>query len=237
MNERNLDKKIRLKTEEKHDFSSLLTLVEVLRGEGGCPWDAEQTHKSIRNDIIEETYEVVEAIDNGDADLLREELGDVLFQVIFHSDISRDEGDFTIDEVIGEIVDKMILRHPHVFAEVNVKDSSEVLDNWEAIKKTEKDRKTVKESMNSVPKQLPSLMRARKIAKKASKDGYDFAKTPDDIIKLAEKLKTADGNEAEDILTEIIMNSVILGGDGCDLEKKLGERVNLFIKAYESKND
>lgn len=228
------EKKKQLINEKNHDFNSLRMLTEVLRGKGGCPWDMEQTHESIRNDIIEETYEVVEAIDNSDPKLLREELGDVLFQVMFHSRIEEEAGRFSVDDVINEVCEKMISRHPHVFGDVKVSGSGEVLDNWETIKKAEKDRKTVKESMQSVPKQLPSLMRTRKIVKKAKKDGFDFAVTENDIISLAEKLKTAQGDEREELITDIVFNTVVLS-DGVDIEKHLGEKTDEFINDYKDK--
>lgn len=231
------EKKQQLKNESRHDFTSLLTLVEVLRGEGGCPWDREQTHESIRNDLIEETYEVVEAIDNGDRKLLREELGDVMFQVAFHSQIEREAGGFTIEDVIDEVCGKMISRHPHVFGDVSVSGSREVLDNWETIKKAEKDRKTTVESMNSVPKQLPALMRAKKIVKKARKDSHTYTENEDTIIALAEKLKTAPEGEREVLLADIIFASVVLGGSEADLERQLGEKVNGFIEHYKSTNE
>ncbi len=230
------EKKIKLKNEERHDFASLRMLTEVLRGKGGCPWDAEQTHESIRNDLIEETYEVIEAIDNSDKTLLREELGDVLFQVMFHSRIEEEEGTFEIDDVIHDICEKMITRHPHVFSDVQVSGSGEVLENWETIKKAEKDRKTVKESMLSIPKQLPSLMRTRKIVKKAKKDSFSFDVNENDIISLTKKLADSSTEEREDILTEIIFASVVLS-DGADLEKKLGEKTDRFINDYKDKGE
>ena len=211
------EKKKQLINEKNHDFNSLRMLTEVLRGKGGCPWDMEQTHESIRNDIIEETYE-----------------GDVLFQVMFHSRIEEEAGRFSVDDVINEVCEKMISRHPHVFGDVKVSGSGEVLDNWETIKKAEKDRKTVKESMQSVPKQLPSLMRTRKIVKKAKKDGFDFAVTENDIISLAEKLKTAQGDEREELITDIVFASVVLS-DGADIEKHLGEKTDEFINDYKDK--
>lgn len=225
------EKKKKLVTEEKHDFDSLRMLTEVLRGKGGCPWDIEQTHESIRNDIIEETYEVVEAIDNADKKLLREELGDVMFQVMFHSRIEEEAGNFSVEDVINDVCEKMITRHPHVFGDVSVNNSDDVLNNWEQIKKAEKDRKTVKESMQSVPKQLPALMRTRKIVKKAKKDLYDFNVTEDNIVSLAEKLKTSAGSEREKILTEIIFDAVVLAGDA-DSEKNLGDKTNEFVNNY-----
>ena len=159
--------KKKLVTEEKHDFESLCQLAQVLRSEEGCMWDREQDHRSIRTDIIEETYEVVEAIDTDDMTLLREELGDVLFQVMFHSQIEKEKGTFEISDVIGDVIDKMVLRHPHVFGEVKVGSSGEILDNWDKIKTVEKSRLTLRETLEAVPKQYPALLRAKKVVKKA----------------------------------------------------------------------
>ena len=235
LNERIQNLKNKLKTEEKHDFRSLCELVEVLRSEEGCPWDAEQTHASIRTDLIEETYEVIEAIDTQDRTLLREELGDVLFQVIFHSRIEEEAGAFDVQDVIGDIVDKMILRHPHVFGDVSVSGSAQVLDNWEKIKKVEKSRTTVKEQLASVPKQFPALIRAKKVIKKARKAGYDFGtdeQGADRIVSLAQSLKNASGDEKQTILTEILFESVALAGPDADSEKNLGDRVTSFIEEW-----
>ena len=230
--------KRKLLNEEKHDFKSLCELTEVLRGEGGCPWDREQTHKSIRNDIIEETYEVVEAIDKEDLTLMREELGDVLFQVIFHSEIERERGTFCVDDVIDDICKKMIHRHPHVFGEIKVNGSADVLTNWDKIKNEEKKRGGVKESMMSIPKQLPALMRAVKTTKKARKDGFDFGTDASLIEKLEElcgKLGGVSEEEKQKILTEIIFTSVIIAGNDSDEEKRLSERVDEFIEKYPEK--
>lgn len=227
--------KNKLKTEEKHDFTSLRTLVEILRSEEGCPWDREQTHASIRNDLIEETYEVIEGIDKDDRTLLREELGDVMFQVMFHSRIEEEAGVFDVDDVINDICEKMIFRHPHVFSDVTVDGSLEVLDNWEKIKKEEKSRKDTKASMESVPKQYPALIRARKIAKKARKDGYDFGsdfEIQDKIAELAHSLDTANVEDREQIIADIVWSYVILAGDGADLEKDISDKVDGFIENY-----
>lgn len=235
LNERIQNLKNKLKTEEKHDFESLRELVEVLRSKEGCPWDAEQTHESIRTDLIEETYEVIEAIDTDDRTLLREELGDVMFQVIFHSRIEEEAGTFDVSDVIGDIVDKMVLRHPHVFGDVEVDGSAQVLDNWEKIKKVEKSRTTVKEQLASVPKQFPALIRAKKVAKKARKAGWDFGTDEDgaaQIAALAQSLNTASEDEKQKILTEIIFRSTILAGPDADVEKNLGDRVTAFIETY-----
>jgi len=231
--------KNKLKTEPKHDFSSLRELVEILRSEGGCPWDREQTHASIRADIIEETYEVIEAIDNSDPALLREELGDVMFQVMFHSRIEEEEGRFTVEEVVHDICEKMIVRHPHVFGTVEVSGTGEVLDNWDKIKKEEKSRKTARQSMEAVPKQLPTLMRVQKIAKKARKDDYDFGTDADLAAKLqsltAKLAVTADEDEKQAILNDIIFTSAVMSRT--DTEKAVGDMTDEFIKNYPDKTE
>ena len=198
--------------------------------ETGCPWDREQTHESIRTDLIEETYEAVEAIDNADADLLREELGDVLFQVIFHSRIEEEAGRFSVNDVIGDIVDKMILRHPHVFGEVKADTSAEVLENWDKIKEKEKKRNTLKTVLEAVPKQYPALLRAKKVQKKARKGGLTVDGSAARLTELADAAgaaETADERNAR--LTELIWQAVSLGGADADLEKLLGAYTDRFI--------
>jgi len=211
--------KEKLIKEKAHDMESLLQLVEVLRGPGGCPWDAEQTHKSIRNDLIEETYEVVEAIDTEDSHLLREELGDLLFQVIFHCDMEREAGRFTVSDVVQDICDKMILRHPHVFASATAETSAQVLDAWDKIKKEEKSRLTVKDEMEAVPAMLPSLMRCQKVSGKAMKNGCEFGYESD---------KTD-----EELVEDIFRAAVLLKMRGVNAEEKLTEKINRFISEYQ----
>lgn len=160
-----------LLSKKNYSFDDLCLLVSVLRSENGCPWDREQTNKSIRNCMIDETYEFIEGLDNDDDKLMCEELGDVLFQIIFHSDIKSDDNTFAIGDVIDGICKKMILRHPHVFGNTSVENSSEVLVNWENIKNHEKKRKTPYEQLDSVSKSLPSLMRSQKLQAKAEKTG------------------------------------------------------------------
>ena len=172
---------------EEYDFYDLCDVVRVLRSDVGCPWDKEQDHKSIRNDIIEETYEVVEAIDNEDMTLLREELGDVMLQAVFHSIIEEERGSFDIDCVTTDICKKLIHRHPHVFGDVVVKNTTEVLSNWDKIKSDEKSRTTVYSSMQSIPPMLPALMRARKIGSRAAKVGFDFPSLEDAFSKITEE--------------------------------------------------
>ena len=178
--------KSRMLNKERYSFNDLVDIVRMLRGEGGCPWDMEQDHKSIRDDLIEETYEVIEAIDTENPELLREELGDVLLQIVFHASISSDEKNFNIDDVTDEICRKMIYRHPHVFGDVSADTSEEVLRNWEKLKSDEKQRKTVTDKLNAIPRQLPALMRATKVGKKAS--CFDFPDKESVIQKLHEEI-------------------------------------------------
>lgn len=158
-------------SEKKFSLEDLRGIMRILRSEEGCPWDREQTHQSIRKNFIEETYEVCEAIDKDDMSLLREELGDVLLQIVFHSQMEEEKCAFTLDDVIAEICEKLIIRHPHVFSDAIVSDSDEVLNNWQTIKQETKGQTTAYETLLSVPRQLPALMRSQKLqgrAKKAS---------------------------------------------------------------------
>ncbi len=159
---------------DKYNIEDLLHIMELLRGPGGCPWDAEQTHESIRKDFIEETYEVIEAINKNDKELLKEELGDVLLQVAFHTQIEKEVDSFDFSDVCDGICKKLIERHPHVFGEVSVSSTDEVLSNWDTIKRKSKGQKTQGSSMLKVPKELPALMRAQKIQQKAKKAGFDW---------------------------------------------------------------
>lgn len=188
-----------LMSKSSYNFDDLCDLVAVLRSENGCPWDREQTNKSIRNCIIDETYEFIEGLDNEDNELMCEELGDVLFQIVFHSDITRDNGSFDVNDVIDGICKKMIIRHPHVFGDVNVKNSQDVLLNWENIKNDEKKRKTPYEQLDSVAKSLPSLMRAQKLVGKAQKNNLiensDFDSEIVAVLDCLDKLKVAKNSD------------------------------------------
>ena len=159
---------------ESYGIDDLLKIMEILRAPGGCPWDAEQTHESIKKSLIEETYEVIEAINQKDKDLLKEELGDVLLQVVFHSQMEKESGDFDFGDVADGVCKKLIERHPHVFGEVKVNSTDEVLSNWDDIKRKSKGQKTQGSSMMKVPRELPALMRAQKIQSKAKKAGFDW---------------------------------------------------------------
>ena len=171
-----------------YDVDDLRHIVKILRGEGGCPWDREQTHESIRREMLEEAYEVVEAIDEGSPEHLKEELGDVLLQVVFHSDIEADAGRFDLDAVADRVSQKLILRHPHVFGDVSVSGSGEVLQNWDKIKRVEKHQETVTSSLEAVARSLPALWRAEKIQKKAAKAGFDWPTADGALNKVSEEL-------------------------------------------------
>lgn len=160
---------------KNYKVEDLILLVECLRDPvDGCPWDRVQTHQSIRQNFIEETYEAVEAIDRSDDKMLQEELGDVLLQVALHAEIARQRGAFDINDVADTICKKLVLRHPHIFGDVSADTSDKVLSNWEDIKRDEKSQKTGSDAIDDVPKSLPTLMRSQKIQKRAAYVGFDY---------------------------------------------------------------
>ena len=205
------EKIVKESNKESYDMDDLLTVMEILRSENGCVWDREQTHQSIRKNFIEETYEVVEAIDKNDMTLMREELGDVLFQVVFHSQMAKENGFFTFEDVVNDVCKKMVTRHPHVFSTVQADTTDKVLDNWDKIKMQSKDQKTPAEALESVSSSLPSLMRATKLAGKMQK--YDV-----DISTLEERVG------------EILLGvSVLCDRCGIDAEKALYDSCNKLV--------
>lgn len=219
----------------------LLQIVRILRAPGGCPWDAEQTHESIRKDFIEETYEVIEAINKNSPEMLREELGDVLLQVVFHTLIETEKGNFTFSDVTDEICKKLIIRHPHVFGDVNVSSTDEVLTNWDAIKMDTKKQTTVAQAIYSIPRELPALMRANKVQKKAAKAGFDWPDVTGAFEKITEEAKEVDcaiekGNETE-ILDEIgdLLFAVVnvARKTGVDPEEALTRATDKFSRRFE----
>ena len=235
------DEKVRylLEKNSPYTFDDLVTVVELLRSEGGCPWDMEQTHKSIRNDFIEETYEVIEAIDTEDPVLLREELGDVLLQVVFHARIEQEQDVFGMEEVSNDICAKLIHRHPHVFGTLEVENSAEVLKNWEAIKGEEKQRVTVTDKLRAIPPMYPSLMRAQKVGKKAA--CFDFGSANEVYQKLDEeiaevKAAAASGDQAavEEELGDLLLTVTSLARKlGVKSEEALFHATNKFIDRFE----
>ena len=172
----------------KYSFDDLVEIMRILRSEDGCPWDREQTHESVRMNFIEEVYEACEAIDIKDTALLREELGDVMLQVVFHSRIEEEEGRFDLDDVVTDVCKKLIVRHPHVFADTEVHSADEVLTNWEAIKNQTKGTGSYTETLTLVPKVYPALVRAQKVNKRAAAAGFDAVGFPDVWSDLQDKL-------------------------------------------------
>lgn len=162
----------------------LQKIISLLRSEEGCPWDKEQTHESLKVCLIEEAYEVTEAIDNLDWDNLEEELGDVLLQVVFHGDLGKEEGRFDLRSIANRVCDKMIRRHPHVFSNIRAESIDTALEKWENMKKTEK-RGTLAEFMREIPKALPALRKSMKIQSKAADVGFDW----DDVVPAFDKIK------------------------------------------------
>ncbi|MBE6652062.1 MAG: nucleoside triphosphate pyrophosphohydrolase [Ruminococcaceae bacterium] len=235
------DGKVRYLLEKNtpYTFDDLVTVVELLRSEGGCPWDMEQDHKSIRNDFIEETYEVIEAIDTEDPVLLREELGDVLLQVVFHARIEQEQDVFGMAEVSNDICAKLIHRHPHVFGTVEVANSAEVLKNWEAIKGDEKQRVTMTDKLRAIPPMYPALMRAQKVGKKAA--CFDFGSAEEVYKKLDEeiaevKAAAAEGNQdavAEELGDLLLTVTSLARKLGVKSEEALFHATNKFIDRFE----
>ncbi len=175
------------KQKESYDIHDLLAIIALLRGQDGCPWDKEQDHHSIRKNLLEEAYEAAEAIDLEDKELLKEELGDVLMQVVFHSQIEQETDGFSFQEVCDGVCKKLIVRHPHVFGDVSVHDSNEVLSNWENIKRKTKGQKTYTQTLQSVPKPLPALSKNEKILKRAAKAGFSCWKDQQALLQYIEK--------------------------------------------------
>lgn len=203
------------KFKEKYNIDDLLQIMKILRAPGGCPWDAQQTHESIKKDFIEETYEAIEAINKNDKELLLEELGDVLLQVVFHCEIERQQDSFDFADVTNGICQKLIERHPHVFGEVKVSGTDEVLSNWDTIKRNSKGQKTQGSSMLKVPKELPALMRAQKIQSKAKKAGFDWddisgalEALESEIVELKAEIKTGNADSVEQELGDVLFSCV-----------------------------
>lgn len=157
---------------EKYSFTDLVKIVELLRAPGGCPWDREQTHDSIKRNLVEEGYELIEAIDGGKPEKIADESGDLLLQVVFHAVMGKESGEYEMDDVTDAICRKLIHRHPHVFGDTEVSGSGEVLKNWDAIKRADRGQAKIADELRGVSKYLPALMRAEKIQKKAEKAGY-----------------------------------------------------------------
>ena len=228
-----------LLAKKTYNFDDLVTVMKVLRSEEGCMWDREQTHESIRNNFIEETYEVIEAIDTSDTKLLREELGDVLLQIVFHAAMESEKGVFTIDDVANDICAKLIHRHPHIFADVSVSSTADVLANWEAIKSKEKSRTTLTSKLRSIPPMLPALMRAEKVGKKASMLDFPtvddvLAKLDEEVAELKAAIRSGENSEMTEELGDVLLTLSSLSRKiDVDAERALNDSTTKFIDRFE----
>lgn len=224
-----------------YNFYDLVKIMFLLRSPEGCPWDREQTHKSIRRDFLEECYEAIEAIDTDDRDLLLEELGDVLLQVVFHAEIEAEKNSFTADDVCDGICKKLIVRHPHVFGDVTAEDSEAVLKNWDAIKMQTKSQKSNSEVMHSVSVALPALIRADKVQNKARKIGFDFPdvnaalhKLSEEVSELKEAILKNQSDSIQAELGDVLFSAVNVGRLlKVDSEKALSDTTERFIARFE----
>ncbi len=225
---------------EAYNITDLIGIMRILRSPDGCPWDKVQTHESIRQNFIEETYEAVEAIDKGDSPLLREELGDVLMQVIFHSLMEEEEGRFNFDDVCDDVCKKLIIRHPHVFGNVEADTPDEVLRNWDAIKMQTKSQQSFADSVDDVARSLPALMRAQKVQKRSAKSGMDFEdvesaadKVLEEHAELLTAVKSGDKAKTEDELGDLLFSVVnIARFVGADAELALSKATDKFAARF-----
>lgn len=223
---------------DSYGVQDLEEIVRILRAPGGCPWDAEQTHQSIRRNFLEESYEAVEAIDEGSAEHLQEELGDVLLQVALHAEMERELGHFDLNGVADGICKKLIFRHPHVFGNVEVSGTGEVLSNWEVLKRQEKGQDTHTDALEAVARALPALWRAEKVQKKAKKAGFDWSDASGAVDKLSEELAelrqameqgTNIQEELGDLLFSVVNVSRFLKADP---EEALNAATEKFISRF-----
>lgn len=221
-----------------YGIKDLEDIVRILREPGGCPWDREQTHASIRRNFLEEAYEAVEAIDEEDPEHLKEELGDVLLQVFLHARMEEEAGRFCLDDVADGICKKLIYRHPHVFSTVDVSGTEEVLSNWEALKRTEKHQETYTDTLSAVARSLPALWRAEKVQKKARKAGFDWDDAQGALDKLSEeaeelKAAVAQGSNIQEELGDLLFAAVNVSRFvKVDTEDALNAATDKFIRRF-----
>lgn len=225
---------------DNYDIHDLIRLITVLRSPGGCPWDRKQTHESIKKNFIEETYEVIEAINQKSGSGLREELGDVLLQIMLHCEMEREKGNFDFAAVVDELCKKLVERHPHVFGNQSAQNSAEALERWDEIKLRSKGMKKQSESMLKVPREFPALMRAQKVQQKAAKAGFDwssaegaFQKLPEEINELKNALAGGDQAEIEDEFGDLLFSCVNVSRFiGADSEEALTGATDKFLGRY-----
>ncbi len=222
---------------KKYTFEDLLNIVEKLRGEGGCPWDREQTHQSIKHNIIEEGYELIEALENEEYDKIADESGDLLLQVVFHAQIGKEAGEYNIDDVTNAVCSKLIHRHPHVFGDVKVENSDEVLAKWSEIKRQERGQKSIAQDMEGVSKALPALMRAEKIQGKAQKNGYIFNDPQVSAESIANMIGILRGSDDKDVAEKYIGKMLfelvsVAKASEVDAETALSKYADSFVKEF-----
>ena len=218
-------------------LTDLAEIMDRLRGENGCPWDKEQTRKSLKPFLIEEAHEVAEAIESGDPAALKEELGDLLFQIVFHSRIAKERGEFTLDDVINHVAEKMVRRHPHVFGGQSAADAAEALGQWEKIKAGEKKRESI---LGGIPKSLPTLIRARRLQERAARVGFDWPHTEDVWKKVDEEWRELqearlnnDREGVEEEMGDVMIALVNLGRFvGVDADEALRKSIDKFIRRF-----
>lgn len=225
--------------EERPSFDTLVSIMRSLRGPGGCPWDAEQTHESLTRYLLEEAYEVIEAIEMKSTEHIKEELGDLLLQPVFHAAIAEESGTFTINDVIQTLCEKLIRRHPHVFGTMKINDSNAQIENWERIKKKEKGAER-KSALSGVPAHLPALLKAQKITEKAARVGFDwehvdhvFAKVMEELHEFEEAMAGNDNDRMEAELGDLLFAIVNLGRFlSINPEEALRKTINRFQKRF-----
>ena len=231
---------VEFEIKDNYDINDFLRLITVLRSPGGCPWDRKQTHESIKKNFIEETYEVVEAINKADAQSLREELGDVLLQVAMHSEMESEKGSFDFNDVVNDICKKLVVRHPHVFGDVAAQSSDEALQSWDQVKLKTKGMKKQSEAIIKVPREFPALMRAQKVQEKAAKAGFDWDdingavdKLHEEIDELETALAAGVGKDIEEEFGDVLFSCVNVSRFiGADSEEALTASTDKFIKRY-----
>ena len=222
----------------RYDYNDLLEIIRLLRSPEGCPWDKAQTHESIRRGLLEEAYEAAEAIDARDTDLLKEELGDVLMQVVFHADIEKDAGRFDMDDVCDGVVKKLLFRHPHVFGAAHEDSPESVLVSWDKLKRQEKGQKTTADALDAVARSLPGLWRAEKLQKKAADAGFDWPDVQGALDKLDEETAelrqaVAENGDVSGELGDVLFAAVKVGRFcGVDPEEAITLTCEKFIRRF-----